>query len=81
MNNVTATPEDEQVSGPWVGYEAAAKHTDLSETYLRQLVMRGEIPSRKIGRRVLFSLPTLDRWVANNGAMSSDDAASQQAAS
>jgi len=62
--------ETEQDRGPWVGYEGAAEHTNLSETYLRQLVMKGPsaIPFKRIGRRVLFSIPALDRWVSNNGA-------------
>lgn len=59
----------EQIGGPWIGYEAAAKHTDLSETFLRQLVMARKIPFRKIGKRVLFSVPALDQWVSRNGAM------------
>lgn len=66
-----SAPDTDQIAGPWVGYEAAAKHTDLSETYLRQLVMRGEIPFRRIGRRVLFSVPVLDAWVSQNGSMDS----------
>lgn len=62
-------PESEQIGGPWLGYEAAAKHTDLSETYLRQLVSAGKIPFRRLGRRVLFSVPALDSWVSRNGEM------------
>lgn len=65
----------EQLSGPWIGYEEAATHTDLSETFLRQLVMRREIPFRKIGKRVLFSVPALDQWISTNGASVTEPAA------
>lgn len=60
--------ESEQLEGPWLGYEDAAKHTGLSGTYLRQLVMAKKLPFRKVGRRVLFSVPALDRWINSNGA-------------
>lgn len=53
----------EQDSGPWVGYEGAAEHTDLSEAWLRELVMQKRIPFKKVGRRVLFSVPRLDEWI------------------
>lgn len=61
--------DSEKLNGPWIGYEGAAVHTNLSETYLRQLVMSGEIPFRKVGKRVLFSVPALDEWVSRNGSM------------
>lgn len=59
--------ESEQLEGPWIGYDDAAKHTGLSGTWLRQLVMRDEIPYRRVGRRVLFSRPALDRWINDGG--------------
>lgn len=62
-----STPE--QDSGPWTGYDGAANHTNLSKTFLRQLVMEDRIPFRKIGKRVLFSIPALDTWISQNGAM------------
>lgn len=67
MLKIMNESESEQFDGPWIGYEAAAKHTDLSETWLRQLVMRGEIPFKRVRRRVLFSVPALDRWISNHG--------------
>lgn len=67
--------ESEQLEGPWVGYEDAAKHTGLSQTWLRQRVMDGKIPYRKKGRRVLFSVPALDRWI-NEGDPATFESAS-----
>ncbi len=59
----------EQLSGPWLSYDDAAKHTTISEHTLRKLVMRKEIPFKKVGRRVLFSATALDEWVSRNGEM------------
>jgi excisionase family DNA binding protein len=67
--------ESEQVDGPWLGYEEAAAYTHLSESYLRKLVMRGAIPFRKVGKRVVFSQPELDGWISRNGQMNADSAA------
>lgn len=64
-----SSKETEQGGGPWLDYEAAAEHTTLSAAFLRRLVMQDRIPYQKIGRRVLFSVPMLDQWVRNNGAM------------
>lgn len=74
MLKVMSDHEAEQVGGPWLSYEKAASHTDLSESYLRQLVMAEKIPYHKVGRRVLFSVPELDRWISNGGT-TADEAA------
>lgn len=68
-------PESEQLEGPWLGYAAAHEHTGLSEAWLRELVMTRRIPFKKVGKRVLFSVPALDRWISNNGESSDRDAA------
>lgn len=69
MPKVMSDKDTEQVSGPWVGYTGAHEHTGLSEAWLRELVMNKRIPFKKVGRRVLFSIPALDRWVSNGGEM------------
>lgn len=61
-------PEPEQLHGPWTGYEGAAEHVGLPASSLRKMVMKREIPFRKVGKRVLFSVPALDEWVSRNGA-------------
>lgn len=66
--------EAEQVSGPWVGYAGAHEHTGLSEAWLRELVMKKRIPFKKVGRRVLFSVPELDAWISRGGDMESEAA-------
>lgn len=60
-----AEKREKRLRGPWIsGYEAAAEYTGLSSTYLRQLVSAGRLSAvRKVGRRVLFSLPALDQWI------------------
>lgn len=72
MLKLMSDHDSEQVGGPWLSYEKAAAHTDLSESYLRQLVMAERVPYRKVGRRVLFSVPELDAWVSRGGAMADD---------
>lgn len=62
-------PTSEQLTGPWLSYSDAQKHTSISEHTLRKLVMQDRIPYRKVGRRVLFSAAALDRWVSSNGAV------------
>jgi excisionase family DNA binding protein len=59
----------EQVRGPWVGYFGAHEHTGLSEAWLRELVAAKRIPFRKLGKRVLFSVPELDEWISREGAV------------
>jgi excisionase family DNA binding protein len=74
MLKIMSGNDGEQVSGPWVGYTGAHEHTGLSEAWLRELVMKGRIPFKKVGRRVLFSIPALDAWVSRGGAMDEDAA-------
>lgn len=69
MLKIMSDNESEQLDGPWVGYAGAHEHTGLSVAWLRELVMGRRIPFRKVGKRVLFSVPALDQWVSNNGAM------------
>lgn len=74
MLKLMSEGDSEQVSGPWVGYTGAHEHTGLSEAWLRELVMKERIPFKKVGRRVLFSVPELDRWISNGGS-TADEAA------
>lgn len=69
MPKLMSNDAPEQVSGPWVGYTGAHEHTGLSEAWLRELVMKGRIPFKKVGKRVLFSVPELDRWISSGGDM------------
>lgn len=38
----------------------AAKALGISETHLRQLIKKGEVPARKFGRRVLIHRSAID---------------------
>lgn len=71
MLKVMTDHDSEQLDGPWVGYTGAHEHTGLSEAWLRELVMHKRIPFRKVGRRVLFSVPALDRWINDGGEIQS----------
>ncbi len=67
MLKLMSDNDSEQLEGPWVGYAGAHEHTGLSQAWLRELVMNKRIPFKKVGKRVLFSVPALDRWISNNG--------------
>lgn len=41
----------------------AAQYLSLSESYIRRLVARGEIPYVKVGRALRFSIASLNRWI------------------
>jgi excisionase family DNA binding protein len=49
---------------PLLDYQAAAERLGVSVRYLRQLVARGAIARRRLGRRVMFSEADLDAYVA-----------------
>lgn len=49
---------------PWVDVAAAAMHLACKPQRIYDLVSAGAIPHRKEGRRVLFRLSELDRWLA-----------------
>jgi excisionase family DNA binding protein len=53
------------LAGPWLSCAAAAGYTGLSQNYLRQLVREDRVPHHRVGRRLLFSTPELDRWIAD----------------
>ena len=40
---------------------------DLSESLVRKLIKRGELPVIRAGKRVLVSRAALDRWLENSG--------------
>jgi len=48
-----------------VGADEAAALMGVSGRFLRQLAERGEIPHVRLGRRVLFPLPELRRWLSD----------------
>jgi len=75
MLKVMSGNESEQETGPWVGYTGAHEHTGLSEAWLRELVMNKRIPFKKVGKRVLFSVPALDRWIVQQDAAATDASA------
>lgn len=64
---ITSKHDERNSGGPWLDYPGAAERTSLSESYLRKLVMDGKVPHKKVGRRVLFSVPALDEWINHDG--------------
>jgi excisionase family DNA binding protein len=51
----------------------AAKHLNLSVSYLRLLVRRRAIPHVRIGKRILFPLSNLQSWLESNALRSISD--------
>lgn len=51
-------------------YEDLSSYLKLSVGYLRQLVMRREIPFKKLGRSVRFRKNEIDEWVEERTAES-----------
>jgi excisionase family DNA binding protein len=52
--------------------DEATEVTGIRRTLLNALVRRGEIPSRKLGRRRLFPVSALEQWAESRDA--ADDA-------
>lgn len=75
MLKVMSDTSTEKLSGPWVGYTGAHEHTGLSQAWLRELVAKGRIPFKKVGKRVLFSIPALDEWISRGGREDDEPAA------
>lgn len=46
-------------------YKARDPRTVLSETRLRRLIKRGEIPHRKFGKNFVVSMESLDQYFDN----------------
>lgn len=55
-----------------VGARDAARLVGLCEKSVRDLASRGELPSVRVGNRLLFRVQTLDRWLAARESGSSD---------
>lgn len=51
-------------------YDDLGTYLQLSPDYLRQLVMRREIPFKKLGRAVRFRRSEIDQWVEERTAAS-----------
>lgn len=45
----------------------AARHAGLSENVMRRLIQAGDIPHRRVGRRVVVSAEGLRRWINGEG--------------
>lgn len=45
----------------------AAKAAQVSDDTMRMVVRRGDIPSLRIGRRVLIARKVLEEWIATGG--------------
>lgn len=80
MPKLMSDHDSDQLDGPWVGYVGAHEHTGLSLAWLHELVMEKRIPFRKVGKRVLFSVPALDQWINRNGEMEGSGAEPQETA-
>ena len=47
-------------------YKAAGAYLSLSYWSLRELVLSGEIPHVKFGKKILIDKEDLDQWIARN---------------
>ena len=65
INNVSK-PEPARLSlvEPLVGVSQAAKHLDISERKLRQMIADKKVPFRRVDGGVKFKLSELDEWSA-----------------
>ena len=63
--SITAEP----TAGPklLVNSREAAAMLGLSDRGFRELAYQGQVPSFKVGRRRLFKVTDLERWVAQQG--------------
>ncbi|MDX2004894.1 MAG: helix-turn-helix domain-containing protein [Meiothermus sp.] len=58
-------PKTEKIEAAAFDLEGAVQYTGLSHNTIRKLVQQGEIRSRKIGSRWLFSKAALDEFLGN----------------
>ena len=59
-------------------FSEAANYLDLSESYLYQLVSRGQVPSYKPnGKKLYFSRKELDQWLLSNKQRSKSEIANE----
>lgn len=49
--------------------KGVAVYTTLSRSTIYKMVMRGQIPFRKIGKRTIFDKEEIDNWIHNQGVM------------
>jgi excisionase family DNA binding protein len=70
MNSVTPnkppspSSQDLFIENQLVDYKQAAKYLSVSESYLRRLKSRGEIPHVYVGTRgIRFRVSSLNRWI------------------
>lgn len=47
-----------------VGVEEAANRVSVSKSMMEKLVAKGEVPSRKVGRRTVIIVKELAAWLA-----------------
>ena len=60
-----ASATDWESDGPrLLGYKAASAYLSLSYWSVRDLVLKGEIPHIRYGKRVLIDRRDLDNWIA-----------------
>ena len=41
----------------------AAQDTGLSQDTIRQAVLKGEIPAKRVGRRIILKVAELEKWI------------------
>jgi excisionase family DNA binding protein len=56
---MTERPSD----SPWLNIREAAERARVSPSYIEQAAMRGELRSRKLGRRRIFHVDWVDAWL------------------
>jgi excisionase family DNA binding protein len=62
----TGHPKDSESVVRLVSYSAAACYLGVSYWTVRTMVLSGEIPHIRAGRRVLVDVRDLDRWIEDN---------------
>lgn len=65
---------------PHYTVEEACTVIGIGRTLLYELVLRGEVPSKLLGRRRLIPGAALERWAAGEGERHTDEPAGSNAA-
>ena len=55
--------QTETVERKWLSYRQAMDHSSLGRTLLTSLVVSGQIPAAKVGKRVLIDRAGLDEFL------------------
>ena len=56
---------NDNINNKLISYKEVGEYLEVSYGYLRQLVMRNQIPHYKLGRSVRFRLSEIDDWLVD----------------